>query len=416
MATTSWQGDAAAVAQVDTVQVTLFDAATTYTLTINGKDVSVAGTTDAAGTATALAAAWNASIEPEVAEITASSATDTVTLTGDTAGKPFVVTSSVSGGTGTIGAVTSDTAATGPNHWDNADNWSGDAVPVNADDVVIEQGSDILYGLGQSAVTLTSLTVKRSFSGRIGLPEIANADQATGNRYAEYRATYLAIGATTILIGEGPGTGSGRIKIDTGSVAHTMNLYGTGSPLEVGLPSVLLKGSNAANVLNVTRGSIGVAVLAGETAQLATLRVGYETQVETDAQVRLGGGVTLAAVETSGGQVEINGATTTMVVGAGTIDVRAGAHASITLDGGTLVYRGTGTITALIVGPLAVADFAKDLRDRTVTNCEVHRGAALHDPNRTVTFTNGVEVVRSDVSDVTLRMGKHINLAVTAGA
>lgn len=335
-----------------------------------------------------------------------------MTLTGDTAGKPFTVTSGVSGGTGTIGAVTTGTAATGPNHWDNADNWSGGAVPINADDVVVEQGSDILYGLAQSAVTLTSLTVKRSFIGRIGLPAIANADQAAASRYAEYRATYLAIGATTISVGEGAGTGSGRLKIDTGAVAHTTNLYGTGAPLETGLPAMLLKGSNAANVLNVTRGSIGVALLAGETAQLATLRVGYDTQVESDAQVRLGSGVTLAAVETSGGQIEINGATTSLTIGAGTVDIRAGAHAAITQYGGILNYRGTGTVTTLVVGPGAVADFGKDLRDRTLTNCEVHRGASLLDPNRTVTFTNGLDVIRSDVSDVTLRLGKHLTLTI----
>lgn len=411
MATRRWQGDAKAVAQVSTVQVTAFDASTTYKLTINGKVISVLGVTDEDATATALAAAWNASDEPEVSGVTASTNTDTVTLTGDTAGVPFTVSSSVSGGTGTIGSVTAATAATGPHHWSDAANWSGGAVPVNSDDVVIEIGDDILYGLDQSAVTLTSLTVKRSFNGRIGLPEIATVGQL---QYAEYNDRFLKIGATSVTIGDGEGTGSGRIKIDFGTAAHTTNVYGTGQGLETGIPSLLIKGSNAANVLNVLRGSVGVAIYAGETAQLDFLRMGHIANQASDAQVTLGSGVTNDAVIVDGGKLTLASATTTLNQSAGEITVLAGAHAAIVQTGGTLIYRSTGTVSALTTGKGATADFSRDPRSRTVSAATAYAGATIKDPQGTVTWSAGIDLPYARVADLTLDLGSNINLAISA--
>jgi hypothetical protein len=98
MATKYWLGTATAVAQVDTVQITAYDVTTTYTLTVGGVDVETLGVTDATGTATALAAAWNTSTHAYFTGVTASSTTDTVTLTADVAGVEFTAASSVTGG------------------------------------------------------------------------------------------------------------------------------------------------------------------------------------------------------------------------------------------------------------------------------------------------------------------------------
>ena len=99
MATRIWRGDAVDIAQVVTVQVTADDSSTTYTITINNKDVSVAGSgVDVDTTAAALQAALDASTIPEFAEVTWTVATDTITGTADTAGKPFTATSSATGG------------------------------------------------------------------------------------------------------------------------------------------------------------------------------------------------------------------------------------------------------------------------------------------------------------------------------
>jgi len=105
----AWEWVNEPVTQVDTVQITSFDAATTYTLTIGAATVNAVGVTDEEATAAALAEAWNASISKAFTVVTASSAGDTVTLTADEAGHPFTTTSSVTGGAGTIGAVTNQT-------------------------------------------------------------------------------------------------------------------------------------------------------------------------------------------------------------------------------------------------------------------------------------------------------------------
>ena len=151
MATTYWLGTATAVAQVDTVQITADDAATTYILTVGGKTITTAGSgTGVNDTATALKDAWNASTVAYFTGVTATSSTDTVTLTADTAGVPFTAASSVTGGTGTIGSVTSSTANAGPNAWDTAENWSGGSVPTGSDDVIIaDTSTNICWGLAQ---------------------------------------------------------------------------------------------------------------------------------------------------------------------------------------------------------------------------------------------------------------------------
>ena len=69
MATTVWQGGAAAIAQVADTQIDGYDGGSTYSLVVGNKKITVAAVTDADATAAALSAAWNLSTEPEVATI-----------------------------------------------------------------------------------------------------------------------------------------------------------------------------------------------------------------------------------------------------------------------------------------------------------------------------------------------------------
>jgi len=402
MATMRWKGAAQAVAQVTTVQVTAYDAATTYSLGVNGKTVSVIAAGSANLTAAALATAWNGSTEPELAEVTAGSSTDTVTLTGDTAGVPFTVTSADTGGTGTIGSPSTTTAATGPNHWDNADNWTGGSVPANSDSVYIEQSSvSIKYGLAQSSVTLTLLSITSSFTGDLGLPAV---NQSGSSNYQEYRATYLAIGATTLNIGDGPGQGSGRLKIDLGSVQSTVNIRNTSSGSETNLEAVQLKGTHASNVVNVTKGSVAIAGYGGDVSTVATLTVGFVSSPTTDSRVRCGAGVTLTTLQMSGGEVELNSGLTTVTMTTGTLTVNSGSITTLTADGGTVYYAGTGTITTANLSE-ATLDFSRDMRGRTVTNANLYRGAGWLDPFFTVVKTNRRQLVRCSLPDVNVNDG-----------
>jgi len=403
MSTVRWIGNALAVAQVDTLTVGgTIEVADEFYATINGKVFKYIGaSTTAATVATGFAAAWNlldSSLYPEFAEITAAATSGgALTLTADTAGKPFICTvSTTESGGGAADSQTFGTSATiansGPKDWSTAANWSGAAVPVNSDDVYIDQGGDILYGLAQSAVTLTSLNILQSYTGKIGLP-VTNKDNANSNQqYPEYRDQYLAIGATSCTIGAGEGNGSGRLKLNFGSAQTTVRVLNSGSPAETGIASIILKGTHASNALHVTRGKVDVARFPGETATLLTLNVGYADNVQSDSTVYLGPGVTLtnATITQIGGKLTTNSATSgtaTVTLWNGDLYLQAGGQLGLAVRGGTCHYNTSGTLGgAPVVSGAGHLDFSQDLRAKTVTNpVEVYgEDAKVSDPNKVV--------------------------------
>lgn len=419
MATVRFLGTAPAISQVtDFVLSGTWDAADTITFTIG--TVSVTMTTGSATITTILdnmVSTWNglsSSAYPQFAEMTASEDGATkFTLTADTAGKPFTVTISTNSALGKIdGAAsssgTNSTSNSGPNDWNVGANWSGGSKPANTDDVVIEDTDiPIKYNLDQSSVSPTSLTIKnyRAADG-IGL---ANHN---GNYY-EYRDTFLKFaGCATINIEDST---TGRIRLDVGGTV-TCNVKGTGAGIEDGVPAVLLKGFGASSVLNLTRGSVGVAQFAGETATIATCRVSHEGNILGDAELTLGSGVTLATIDISGGTVEINSNVTTLTMTAdangsgGEVTIAAGAVTTLTCQGGRCIYNSTGTLgTATVSGP-GHLDFSQDLRAKTVTNpIEVYGDQAqLSDPHKVVgsmvlDLNQGAEMRN-------LRLGRNIRL------
>jgi len=383
MASYRWKGRAALVARVSTVQITAYDAATTYKLTRNLKVVSCIAAGSVNATATALAAAWEASDEPEFTEITASAATDTVTLTNDTEGVDWgTITPSVSGGTGTIGSLTSVTANSGPSDVGIAANYDGNAVPAGSDTLKLDNSEvPLLYSLDQSgAGTLTLLQIDQSFTADVGLPEVNESGTA---EYLEDRQRYYKIRASSVIVGRGPGSGSGRILLDQDSVQTAVVIEGTGSPSDADLEACLWKGTHASNAMTVKgSSSVGIAVYGGEVATLLTLTV------MDDATVRVGAGVTLGTVTVYGGTVDIYCAVATAIVMyGGTVRVHGtGAVALAQVYGGTLVYSTTGTLGgACLVGENGLIDFSQDPRAKTVTNAiDVYGPNCVNDPDKVV--------------------------------
>lgn len=350
MATKYWKGNAPAVAQVSTGSIDSVDgtpANDTFTVTIGDQTVSVAGDTDVNTTATNLRAALNASTHPYFAAITWSGSGGNITGTADTAGVPFVVALTQSGGTGTVTDFSDTTANAGPNDWSTADNWSTGTVPVNSDDVIIENSSvNIAYGLDQNAVSLTSLTIKKTYTGKIGLDaavfaQSADGETTTDSNEDEYRETYLKIGSTRIDLGEhfGPGSpsGSGRIKINQ-QISGTSDLivHDTATTsAETGLPAVRYLASHAsADVwIRSAPGGVGIAVdVPGETATVGTVSI---SDTSTTSKVQVGSGVTLTTFEQLGGQ--------------NYLDLGAATVTTVNVDGGTLTTEGDATITTLNV-------------------------------------------------------------------
>lgn len=410
MATRVWEGGAPAVKQESRATPANVEVGDIFTLTINGRDVDFTATAATVANVTAgLTAAWNAAGAPaEHQEITATDQTTYVELLGDTAGVPFTVTGSAVNGGATDDqtlTVTNPTAATGPNHWDNASNWSGDTVPVSTDDVIVENSDiPILYGLDQNAVTLASLTVMASFTGAtalIGLP------RNNANGYVEYRDTYLKISATSAYLGLGAGDGSGRVKLDTGTNQTDLNVWKSDTGVEAtdGIPAILWKGTHASNTATVNKGSVGIAFFGGETATLTTLNVGFTETQATDSDVTCGDGLTLTTLTVDGGTVELANDATTVVLTGGVLDViKSAAITTFTLEAGTCWYRSTGTVTTLVVRGGATISYVRDNRPRTVTNCDLYENATLDNSNGSVTFTNGFKTQHTNLAGLNILM------------
>jgi hypothetical protein len=314
-------------------------------------------------------------------------------LTADTAGVPFsctVATTETGGGAAddqTIDGATSSTgtastANSGPNDWSTAANWSAATVPVDNDDVILDGSNSMYYGLDQSSVEPTTLTIRQTFTGYCGLPK------TNSNGYPEYREQYLKLGPATCTIGLGEGSGSGRIKLDFTSDQTACTVIDTGRGAESGIPAVLLKGTNASNTLTVLDGEVGVAYFSDETSTVATLTV-------------MGGTVTSRAGLTT---LHLNGGT-----------LRHGGSAAVTtanVNAGTLYYDSTGTATT--VNLRGTVDCSEAAGSRTFTTTNLYAGATLNDPRNSVTHTNGLIFKSCALGDVALDLGYGRTLTVSA--
>lgn len=417
MATVRWRGDQKNVAQINTITPASVTIGNTFSVTINGKSITFTATAATVANVTAgLVALLNASVIPEFAEITWTDSTTKITATADTAGKPFTQTSSSADGTGSAGhanVTATATACVSCNDANDAANWSGGSLPTNSDDVFIQDSSvSLLYNLGSlSAVTLTSLTIDDTFTGDIGLP------QMTDSGYYEYRATEFAIGATTCTIGRNDSSGSGRIRLNFGSVQTTLNILDTGSASSTGDYAVRWRGTHASNVVNIVKGELGIAPDAGQTAAIATLNIGYVDSQDQDVKLYAGSGVTLTTVNMNGGQVVIAGGTaaaTTINQTAGDLTIYNGTVTTLAVDGGVCNYHSAGTVTTAAVGSDATLDCSQNVRTRTITTLKLYKGATFLDPFRTCTLTNGAQLFRCAIKDVTLDLGEHVQLVPTA--
>lgn len=429
MATVLWQGGAPAVAQVrDYVFAGTWEATDIVDFTIGTRTVSVTvGSTTISTLLDTLVAAWNAlssTLYPEFAELTASKdGTTDFRLTADTAGKSFTVTLStrdvggaadaqtIDGGTSSTGV--SITANSGPNDWSTAANWSGAAVPVNSDDVVIENSDvDILYGLDQNTVDLASLTIRQSFSGKIGLP-LVNTDGGSeigSGAYYEYRERYLKIGSTTVRIGEGDGAGSSFINWNGDSTATTVTVFNSGQSEDANRAAISILGTSTSNIIHVLKGSVDIGYEASATVGLATLNVGYRDNVAGDSTVRCGTGVSpLTAVNVRGGKLELNSNAVTIIQTDGEVTTnRAMTVTTYHCMGGALYDRSSGNVTTLYVAQGAVVDYRQHTVSKIVTTTYMYAGAALFDPFRRLTFTNSINLIACSLEDVQLDLGKNI--------
>lgn len=397
MATPSWLGNAVAIKDKWTITVAnTWAAADTGTVTINGKDliVTIGSLVTTAQVAATIKEAWESGAFtdttasctpsgggtsiPEMAELTATVSGSTVILTADTAGVPHTISvSEVTAGTGTL-AIAHTTTATGPNYWDNVDNWDTGAVPVSTDTVYVDRPVSILYGIDQNAVTLAVMIITARFtsSAYIGLP-VRNT-----NGYDEYREKCLKISITAFTTYGN----SGRIKINFGTAQNTSHVYATGSTADTDRGALQLLGTHASNAINVYGGDVSIATALGEVATFATVK-------QTGGTLETGAGVTLTNVTNTGGTLTVASSTTTLLHEAGTLTVNGGTQTALTALAGDVTITGTTTVTTLRQGTATVnaginVTFTTiDKADGELT-CQSGATTVTNDAG-TITFTTG---------------------------
>ena len=373
MPTTNWLPRAAKTTEVLTGAITADDAATTYTLTRNGKTVSVVGQGSVSLTAAALVAAWNASTELDLSEQTAANpSSGTITLTMDTAGVPSGTTTlTVSGGTGTRTALSATTAATGPTFADDANNWSGAAVPTTEDVQIDLSRGSILYGLGFAAGTLNSLYIfsPSPTQNTIGLPDV----NAAG--YLEDRTKAATKPATATKIEcESP-----FIRWNYGATANNTEVR-KANGLSQGTPAVLLSGTSTSNVCEILSGSVGLAFFPDESYAAANVRVSENATV---IQGPNGGTITTI---TSIGTLELNGTFGTLNQFGGSSIIEGTATPTLVYVRNSECNYRAGDATAFKVGNGAI-NCNNDLTPFTITTLTLEPGGRLPDKFQRATIT-----------------------------
>jgi len=428
MADIRWTGGANAVTQVDTVTIAgTWASSKICTFTIGNKDyVHTATSSTISVIVAAIVAEFNLLNLPEFAEITAVDASPDIVFTVDKTGYPITMTvTEDADGTAVLVATT---AATGPNFGNNEDNWKDSSgvkgVPIATDNLIFENGNiDLLYGLDHSSIALAGLEVRQSYTGQIGLPEQntdttdltarAALDQTT---YLEYRPRVFDIDSALVTIGEGEGEGSPLIRLDLNTRNTTLLVVNSGQAIDDFSHAVMVISGTATNNFRVVKGDVGFATFGGEACTITNLDIGYVDNIDTDATVECGNGVVLTNVVKQGGNFQTYAdITTTFDHTGGTATI----HNSVTLtmntlsiDGGTVNCRGVGTIAKLNIGSDSTLTRTGATEALTITASDVFTGATILDANKTVTWTNDLQLQRCGLPDVDLDLGDHLQVGI----
>jgi hypothetical protein len=234
-------------------------------------------------------------------------------------------------------------------NWNNTANWSLAAVPVNGDDVIISSGSqDIDTNLDQSAVTLNSLRIGPSFSGKIGATGGSLLINGTDMDF-ESNATETWI----------DGTWSGNIVVNGGvSDVNMLQLDGDIDTLRVlGGTGTVTVAANAVldniEVIGRSARSVKVNILANVTS--------------------------IDDVEVATGEVDIASAIAgTVTARGGELTLSGGTVNAINVEpGGTVIYTSSGQLTTLVAWGGTFDGTRITAGAVTMANCTIHEGASI---------------------------------------
>lgn len=449
MANLLWRGDQAELPQIDTLTPTAAGGAGgNYDVLINTKRVryTSVGADTVAVICAGLKALLAASEIPEFFEIEWTENGSLITGTGKIDGKPFTITTAVSGaGVGTLTQATTQNA-TGPKIWadsqTSAPNFSGgdgDAPSDDAGDVVYIENMDrdISYNLEVSSAlgNALELHIPKSMRGHIGL----HPDDTDGGVYRQYRPLALKLKANRGYLGHGEGQGSGFMYLDlspTVAADQVIEIHGTGTPAFSPLKALqLLTRTPGANntTVHIYGGSVGIAQIEGTSCEVEFLHI------SGNADVYIGPGVTISQLYIGGNarvvydwrasDVDIiemqNTCQLTLMGGVNPADgTDRQISSALNVFGGTLLFNVVAGTSANVVkvgstgvidarnAPSAGGDTTKMFEILAdAPSFQFSPGAAVYDPNKKINFVN-YDIVGGGMKDVTLDWGKDLRVSV----
>jgi hypothetical protein len=382
-----------------------------------GRQVTVeyiATATTVANVTAGLAAAWNTSTDPICDAVVATDMTTFVKLEAAEAGVPFYVVSVTTVETDNSPAdaqtlaVAEATPNKGPEDWNTPENWSLNALPVNADDVLIDPraANSILFGLNQVARTRYGSAV-----GALTLATltIVQGSLQVGTAYAKLRIKVSGKTKINVPVRDGsrPAYAS-CINVDLSDLNADVEVWGSATQGENGLESVMLTGTgtvgSAANTLKVFGGVVG---LGTHTPADAPANWGTSTAAPVEvagrgAQLVVGAGCGTVAVlnvrnsGNGGSTATIRNAVTTLTAERDTTVVTEGVGQIGTGNvQGKAYLDGTGGVaTQLNIEDGAEVDTTRTDRVATIAICKMYGKSSRLKKNLRTTFTNGVDCLR----------------------
>jgi len=284
--------------------------------------------------------------------------------------------------------------------WNVADNWSGGAVPV-ADDTVIIPGNaarNIYTGLDQSSVTISAFTIEEGCAINIG---------TTGNP--------LQLGcAAASSIWTLAGSGTYVIKVDGNANAYA-TIRGTGTYRLPGL------GADGFSEIHITNASATVYVGWGTSGHDvdyiynlagATVYVGKDCSNHAGIdgpKIVVGAGVTV--LECDAEELTVRGGTVTMNPTQGI----NGNIGTAYVYAGRLNYNGNETITDLFIYTNGIVDLsASPGLDAAITAIDIYGKGTFFDPNNANPVGSTIDLNGTSLKTASVHWGQYRK--ITTGA
>ena len=263
-----------------------------------------------------------------------------------------------------------------------------------------------LYNLeALAALTTLMIIVKNSFTGTIGLP--LEHTVASGDGYAEYRPRYVKAGLTALMI-EGDGPGSGRLMFDAAASTPTVTIdaRGSGADRNSGIPAVLIKNTGSASVFYFNRGSLGLAIFAGETGA-GKVEQGYVSSQAGDTTLVTGSGFTFVTeFHQTGGTATVESNIPTVIQDAGQLTVNGTATVGHSEISGTVFSDSSGAWSDMTIRRGGKFDKRQSMVAQTINDpVYVDDGGEFHDPYQLTTRPGGLV---ADPTEAVLDIGTYV--------